>query len=255
MALLDSEFSFTGPLGNLSAYRMRGTDKIVIRRKGGASKKQIKTSPTFVNTRRVNAEFGGRAFASKWIMHMLYHVKPLADYNIAGPLNAILKPTQDLDTTNKYGERSVLHSQKRHLLHGFSLTRKTTFESVLRAPLTYELSREMMSAEIHLPELIHGINFHTPRSTDGEFSETYPNGQLKIKGLYKNGKADSTWTFYFSDGKIFKTGNYKDCSYDLGYIKILGRAIDYEWHERGIENGTWKIYHKNGVLKTEYKSV
>lgn len=163
MALLDSEFSFTGSLGELSAYRMRGTDKVVIRRKGGASKNQIKTSPAFVNTRRMNMEFGGRAFATKWIMHMLAHFKPLADYNIAGPLNALLKPAQDLDTVNNSGERSVLLSQKPHLLDGFSLNRKITFESVVPATLSHELSRETLSAQIQLPELIPGFNFHAPK--------------------------------------------------------------------------------------------
>lgn len=91
------------------------------------------------------------------------------------------------------------------------------------------------------------------RQADGEFKETYPNGQLKSHGFYKRGKADSTWIFYFEDGKIFKTGNYKDCIYDLGYIKI--ELLGIERHERGIENGTWKIYHPNGVLKTEYQSI
>ena len=102
------------------------------------------------------------------------------------------------------------------------------------------------------------LSFHLrgqQRPTDGEFKETYSNGQLRIHGFYRNGKADSTWTFYFADGKLFKTGTYKDCSYDLGYIKIFQSASHYEWHERGIENGNWKIYHPNGILKTEYQSI
>jgi uncharacterized protein len=90
---------------------------------------------------------------------------------------------------------------------------------------------------------------------DGAFKETYSNGQLKITGFYNGGKADSTWTFYFPDGKIYKTGKYRDCYYDLSYIKILRQVIDYEWHERGVEDGIWKIYHQNGILKSEYKSV
>ena len=102
------------------------------------------------------------------------------------------------------------------------------------------------------------LTFHLrgqQRPADGEFKEKYSNGQLRIQGFYKNGKADSTWRFYFADGKLFKTGTYRDCFYDLGYIKILRQAIDYEWHEKGIENGTWKIYYPNGVLRTQYKSV
>lgn len=93
------------------------------------------------------------------------------------------------------------------------------------------------------------------RQADGEFKETYSNGRLKSHGFYKKGKADSTWTFYFEDGKIYKTGNYKDCIYDLGYVKIELLGIGHDWNERGIENGTWKIYHPNGILKTEYQTI
>jgi antitoxin component YwqK of YwqJK toxin-antitoxin module len=93
------------------------------------------------------------------------------------------------------------------------------------------------------------------RPTDGEYKEIYQNGELKIQGFYKQGNADSIWTFYFADGKVFKTGTYNDCSYDLGYIKMIPQGIDNEWHERGVENGIWKIYHPNGKLKTEYNSV
>jgi uncharacterized protein len=102
------------------------------------------------------------------------------------------------------------------------------------------------------------LTFHLhgqKRPVEGEFKETYQNGQLKIHGFYKQGKADSIWTFYFADGKVFKTGKYKDCAYDLGYIKMVQHVIDREWHERGIETGTWKIYHPNGALRTEYHSV
>ncbi|MBT1703214.1 hypothetical protein [Chryseosolibacter indicus] len=84
MAILSAEITFTGSFGQILAYKMGGGDKIIIRKKGGASKEKIKHDAAFANTRRVNAEFGGRAMASKWIMQMLWCIKPLADYNIAG---------------------------------------------------------------------------------------------------------------------------------------------------------------------------
>jgi hypothetical protein len=45
---------YTGSLGELSAYRLRGTDRIIIRRKSGPSKKQIKQNHRFEMTRRSN---------------------------------------------------------------------------------------------------------------------------------------------------------------------------------------------------------
>jgi len=94
MAHISKGIVFTGSLANVSAYKMRGSDKIILRTKGGPSKKKIKHSPNFQNTRLLNAEFGGRATATKWIRKALRPLLPLADYNIAGPLNALLKPIQ-----------------------------------------------------------------------------------------------------------------------------------------------------------------
>jgi hypothetical protein len=160
MAILASEITFIGSLGDLSAYRMRGSDKIIVRRKGGADKNKIKTSPSFVNTRRVNAEFGGRSTASKWIMQALWPLKPLADYNIAGALNALMKPIQALDNLNEWGKRSIALSQNPCILEGFSLNNKIVLESVIRTPISYTLSKEHLTARVDIPQLIHGINFH-----------------------------------------------------------------------------------------------
>ena len=67
MAKLDGTIQFTGSLQNLSFYKMRGSDKIIVRKKGGPSRKQVKHSPNFENTRHNNSEFGGRALAAgRW---------------------------------------------------------------------------------------------------------------------------------------------------------------------------------------------
>ncbi|MBT1704011.1 hypothetical protein [Chryseosolibacter indicus] len=158
MAILSSEITFTGSIGQLSAYKMRGSDKIIIRKKGGASKEKIKHDAAFANTRRVNAEFGGRATASKWIMKMLSRVKPLADYNVAGSLNSLLKPIQ-MGSEGVYGKRGIELSQKPHLLEGFSLNRITPIESVIRTPIVCSVSRENLSARIEIPALVPDINF------------------------------------------------------------------------------------------------
>lgn len=159
MAILDSSFEFTGPIGNMSAYRMRGSDKIIMRKKGGASKERINKAPEFENTRRCNAEFSGRSKATRYVMRSVFLLKPLADYNIAGHLNALLKPVQQGDTVGNWGTRSIALSRNPKVLEGFSLNRKAGFESVVRPPLAVTLARETLSAHVTIPELLPGINF------------------------------------------------------------------------------------------------
>lgn len=159
MAKLEQVIEFTGSLGNVSAYRMRGVDRIILRKKGGASKKKIKSSPAFEKTRLINAEFGGKATASKWIMNMLFPLKALADYNISGPLNALMKPVQMLDTVSPMGQRNIILSKIPAILEGFTLNRETLFDSVVRAPLSAAIDKQTLSAQISFPELIPGINF------------------------------------------------------------------------------------------------
>jgi len=160
MAKLNGDFGFTGSLGNLSAYTRRDMKKVILRGKGGPSKEKIKTSPRFDATRRNNAEFGGRATASRWVMHMLWHLKSLADYNIAGPINALLKHIQTLDPEGELGERSIQLSKTPSLLEGFSLNQQRPFDTAIRTQISYTLLRNKQSVSINIPALLPAINFH-----------------------------------------------------------------------------------------------
>lgn len=156
---MNEAFGFTGSLGNLSVYKMKGIDKPIVRRKGGPSKERVKTHPKFEMTRRRNAEFGGRAAASSWIMRALHFHKPMADYNIAGPLNALLRPLQEMDNQNGLGQRSVRVSASPQLLKGFSLNRQNSFDSIVRVPVEYVWVANAGLVTLHIPALIPGINF------------------------------------------------------------------------------------------------
>ena len=164
MGKMNEPFGFTGPVGNMSVYKMKGVDKPVIRTKGGPSKEKIRKHPRFDEVRRNNAEFGGRATASKWIMRGIWLQKALADYNIAGPLNVLMKPIQALDTDSEHGQRHILLSKNPQLLTGFSLNRQQAFDSIIRNPLTWTLTRHEQSASIHFPALTPQINLHVPGS-------------------------------------------------------------------------------------------
>ncbi|HJU45227.1 MAG TPA: hypothetical protein VJ647_00525 [Chitinophagaceae bacterium] len=206
MAKLGPDFSITGSLMNISAYKMRGVEGTILRTKGGASKEKIKKDPAFERTRELNAEFGGRAAGSKWIMQSLWPQKALADYNIAGPINTLLKPIQDLDTESKRGQRHIILSKNPRLLEGFSLNKNHPFDSVIRTPVLYSVEKDSLSASISIPALLPGINFYMPRQSPmysiiavlGIVPDLFyhPNGYKPSSDSYREGTfvtAETSW--------------------------------------------------------------
>ena len=159
MAKQEPGVGFTGSLHNIPAYKRKDMDAVIIRSKGGPSKRMIRSLPSFEMTRRNNQEFGGRSTAGKWIRRVLYPLKPLSDHNISAPLNAMLKPIQQMDSLSEPGKRNIGLSKNPRLLEGFQLNRRNLFESVLRNPLSFTLSKEEMKADLEIPELIPGNNF------------------------------------------------------------------------------------------------
>lgn len=162
MAQLDGTIQLTGSIQNLSFYKMRGTNKIVVRRKGGPSRKQVKHSPNFQRTRCNNNEFGGRSTSALHIKRILSPLLFLADYNITGPLNALLKPIQEMDTVSDLGKRHILLSKEPRLLEGFTLNRRHFFDSIVRAPVSCHIEKEKGLVKIDIPALMPDINFIVP---------------------------------------------------------------------------------------------
>ena len=162
MAKLTPGIQFTGSIAGLSAYTMKGTDKIILRTKGGLTKKQVLRMPANSLLRLNNREWSGCAQAGGSIRKSLLGILHLADYNVTGSLNAIAKMIQKLDTVNKQGERSILLSQHKQLLNGFSLNRQNIFDSVVRYPLPATINRSLATANIIIPELTPGIHLQLP---------------------------------------------------------------------------------------------
>lgn len=138
---------------------MRGSDKIILRKKGGASRKQIQKDPAFQATRNLNYEWAAVAWAAMNIRIGLGALKPLADYNISGPLNALVKKIQSTDSLNPKGRRSILFSRQPDSLSSFQYNRLTIFDSVIRQPLVVNMDRSTMLIEVTLPALQPQINF------------------------------------------------------------------------------------------------
>lgn len=162
MATLNEGFEFTGGLGKLSAYKMRGSDKVIVRRKAGPKKKQMMHSKKFERTRENMAEFIGVGKAVRAIRSPLTHVKRLSGHNFTSTLTTICKKIQLLDPVGEKGQRSIFLSQHRYMLAGFRLNIAQPFVSIVTGPVTCTLQRETKSALIQLPQLVQGVNLNLP---------------------------------------------------------------------------------------------
>lgn len=166
MASLKGNLAFTGSLGNMSAYTRKDLNNVILRTKGGATGKAIKTSPKFVNTRKVMTEFGGCSTAAKNIKLAMSGLTHLDHRLFQSRLNAVCSRIQKLDTTGDWGQRSILISPFRNLLEGFNLEMGTLFDSILKHPLQYNINRASLSAFITVPALFPDISLYVP----GKFS-------------------------------------------------------------------------------------
>ena len=153
MARAKNFLDITGSIANFSMYHLQGHDEVIVRSKGGPNKHQIKTKPQFEKVRRNNEEWKACTNMTSQIRQAYYHLKRIEDYPASGSLNAICKQIQKEDTTSEHGKRAVLVSAHKHLLVGFSLSKKQVFESVLRVPVTANIDRTTGKAVIDIGEL------------------------------------------------------------------------------------------------------
>ncbi len=162
MALLNGPLDFNGRIGKISAYKMKGCDKTVIRVGSGPSKKQIQESPTFARTRENNAEIKGSTLLTAAVRHALFPVKHLGDTKFTGALNSLFRQVLALDSEGERGKRSVYLSRNRQMLKGFGLNLDHPFDGVLRHPVSIQADRENAAATVTFPNIIPNINLHLP---------------------------------------------------------------------------------------------
>ena len=164
MAILDSILSMTGSLGNLSFYKVKGSNKVHARLKGGISKKRMKTDPSFAKSRLHQQEFARRILAGQLVAHALYPLRSIRDYDLVRSLHKPFKSIQDRDTKNKLGERGISLSEYPGMLEGLSLNGTNSLESIVAASIQYSI-HDTGEAVVQIPELIPGINLHLPRTS------------------------------------------------------------------------------------------
>ena len=87
---------------------------------------------------------------------------------------------------------------------------------------------------------------------DGEYSEVFTDGAVRVKGKYKSGKKEGTWEANRNDGKKQPTEVYKDGDLVKKITYFTNDNIDTEKEmKNGKEHGVTKQYAIDGTLKSE----
>ena len=158
MAKLKEGAEFAGK----SIYKMEGSDKLIVRKKGGPTREQMLKSPRLERSRENSAEFTGVGMAVSAIRGALFTIRHLAGYNFTPTLTQICKKIQLQDPTGDRGQRCIFLSQQRYMLKNFRLNKKHPFTAIVAEPVNYTLQRETKSAVVELPMLIPGMHLHLP---------------------------------------------------------------------------------------------
>lgn len=131
MAISKGIFKMSGAFGTASFYSLPGSDKMIIRSKGGPSKRRMKVGPEFEIVRKHQKEWKACVLFSQSLKYALGNVYRLADHNVSPVWNGLGKNIVKTDTKHVLGERSLLVSAYKSELRGFNLNRNYKLNALL----------------------------------------------------------------------------------------------------------------------------
>jgi len=153
MAIVKGPFQISGSVGELSFYTRRGSDKVIMRTKGGTSGDKIKRQPQYAGFRNQQKEWSGVTKCASGVRMAFGGLHRIADYNLTASLNSLVNKTQKADTTAEKGKRPVRLSGYKQALDGFNFNRNQPFNSVLRVSVNFDTDRAKLKTIVHIPRI------------------------------------------------------------------------------------------------------
>jgi len=153
MVIIKGAFQMKGSMQGVSFYSVRGSDKVIMRTKGGAVKEKIEKSPKFAGLRKQQKEWGGCAKFGSLSRYAFGGLHRLADYNLTPVLNGMGKNLMKMDTVSEVGQRSIKLTGFKQALDGFNFNRNYPINTVLRISPRWAIDREHLRAEVTFPRI------------------------------------------------------------------------------------------------------
>jgi hypothetical protein len=137
MARQTGPLKYTGTIGDIRHFKIKGLKGSYAGMIGGPSAEQIATAPEFARTRENMNEFGGCALAGKAVRIGFASVlSNMSDPQVTGRLTAIMKKINLEDGSEARGQRAVLVSAVPQYLVDFEFNRFRSFDGTLNAPMS-----------------------------------------------------------------------------------------------------------------------
>ena len=136
---------YSGTIGGVRHFKIKGLNGDFAGLAGGPTAEQIASDPAFIRTRENNKEFGGCAKAAKAIRVGLSGLmKQMSDPQFTGRLTSIIKQINLRDTTSPRGQRRISISTNQAYLNGLNFNRHVSVANVFNAPfiLTNTVDRD-----------------------------------------------------------------------------------------------------------------
>jgi len=153
MAIVKGFLQMTGSIKGVSFYTTVGSDKVIMRTKGGASKNRIAKGAEFEKLRKHQTEWGACVLFARAVRGATGELYRLADYNLSPVWTGMGKSLIKLDAGGVLGQRPVRLSTYKQALDGFSFNRNYPFNSILRISPTFEIDRETLQATVTFPRI------------------------------------------------------------------------------------------------------
>ncbi len=154
---------YTGTMGGVRHFKIKGLQGDFAGIAGGPSAEQIKNDPAFIRTRENMKEFGGCASVAKTVRIGLASIlKQMADSRIAGRMTAIMKKIQLEDTANPRGQRAITVTASTSTLEGLDYNKNISLAGVFNAPYTLTSTVARDSATFTIPAFNPGNYITAP---------------------------------------------------------------------------------------------
>ena len=163
MAIVKGAIQATGSIKGVSFYTRNGSDKVIMRTKGGASKSRIAKGAEFEKLRQHQQEWGACVQFARAVKGAVGDITRLADFNLSPAWTGLGKNLMGLDKSAVVGERSVKLTAYRQALEGYELNRRNPFNTVLRTTLAFTVDKEQLRATISFQRINTSMSLNNYR--------------------------------------------------------------------------------------------
>jgi len=128
---------YSGTMGGVRHFKIKGLQGDFAGLKGGPTAEQIATDPAFKRTRENMNEFGGSATAGKSLRTSIAGlIRNNGDSQVTGRITAIMKKINLEDGSEARGQRAILVTVAPQYLDGFEFNKFTSLSGVFNALYT-----------------------------------------------------------------------------------------------------------------------